>query len=366
MSAAIRVIQIVGSQVGGVRLHVHDLLLGLDPARVAQAYVYSTRLFDARFTDEVPRIEARCSEMLALDIRRPPAFGDVRNILRVIALARRCRAQILHGHGAKGGLYARLAAHVVGARAVYTPHGGSAHDAFGPVQDFVYRKTERALIPFTHLFLFESMYSADAFARRTGVARLPMLINPNGHALADEAPVRLPKHVRARPVVGFFGMLRDEKGPDLAIEVAARVPEIELHIYGDGQARAALEAQAAPLGNRVVFHGDVRDATDRMRTCDVILIPSRFESFGYVALEAALLGLPVAAFSTGGLPEILHDHPAACMAPTGDVAALAACLRAVLQRSPVESSPVLRAKFARGRMLATVSSAYSELLTTAL
>jgi glycosyltransferase involved in cell wall biosynthesis len=290
----------------------------------------------------------------------------LRNLLRVIALARRTRAQILHGHGAKGGLYARLAARLTGAQAVYTPHGGSAHDAFGPVQDFVYRKVERALVGLTQLFLFESAWSASSFARRVGVERLPMLINPNGHALADAPPVTPQRLHHARPKVGFFGMLRDEKGPDLAIEVAARMPEIDLHMHGDGQARAALEARAAELGSRIVFHGDVQDVLVRMRDCDAILIPSRFESFGYVGLEASLLGLPVAAFAVGGLPEILRDHPAARLAEPRNVAGLADALAEVLQIGPAESSPTLREKFARSRMLESVSAAYNELVTTAL
>ena len=73
---------------------------------------------------------------------------------------------IVHGHGAKGGAYARLARG--GALRVYTPHGGSLHYRWASPVGFVYLSLERALMPRTDLFLFESAYGRDAFRSKVG------------------------------------------------------------------------------------------------------------------------------------------------------------------------------------------------------
>src|ERR1700676_1600164 len=72
----------------------------------------------------------------------------------------RAAADVLHGHGAKGGAYARLAnsAHAI---RVYTPHGGSLHYGWGSPTGLLYLTLERILIARTDLFLFESAYGRE-------------------------------------------------------------------------------------------------------------------------------------------------------------------------------------------------------------
>jgi L-malate glycosyltransferase len=107
-------------------------------------------------------------------------------------------------------------------------------------------------------------------------------------------------------------------------KVAARVPS-RLVFIGDGPDRpeAAWEADQLGVSDRVLFLGK-QDSVGELLTCaDLMLLPSRSESFGLVALEAMAAGVPVIATQTGGLPEVVEDGITGYLAPIGDVDAMA-------------------------------------------
>src|SRR5205085_241243 len=88
-------------------------------------------------------------------------------VAHVVRRANELAAGVVHGHGAKGGAYARLARNARGIR-VYTPHGGSLHYRWSTPAGFLYLAAERALMARTDLFLFESHFGRDAFRAKVG------------------------------------------------------------------------------------------------------------------------------------------------------------------------------------------------------
>ncbi len=135
------------------------------------------------------------------------------------------------------------------------------------------------------------------------------------------APEPLPND---RPRLLCLGRLYYEKGFDLALSalatLVARHPRVEMVIAGDGPARPELERQAAVLGlaERVTFVGWVNpeQVPALMNTVTVVVMPSRQEGFGLVALEAALMARPVVATRVGGLPEVvIHEQTGLLVAP---------------------------------------------------
>ena len=112
---------------------------------------------------------------MALGLTRVPMSrqlggSDLAAVAHVARRAAETAADVLHGHGAKGGAYARLARHAHAIR-VYTPHGGSLHYRWGTPAGFLYLLAERALMQRTDLFLFESAYGRDAFRAKVGEPR---------------------------------------------------------------------------------------------------------------------------------------------------------------------------------------------------
>lgn len=138
------------------------------------------------------------------------------------------------------------------------------------------------------------------------------------------------------PLIGFFGRLIAQKGVDVLLAafdgLAVHHPAAHLLIVGDGPARAALEGQAASLSaaDRVHFTGWLADAQRYMPACDVIAVPSRWEGFGLVTLEAMRHSLPLVVSRASALPEIVEEGRTGLIVPPEDAPALAAALSGVL------------------------------------
>jgi len=131
----------------------------------------------------------------------------------------------------------------------------------------------------------------------------------------------------------FVGRLVSVKGADVALNALAKLHaqghEWSLTLCGDGPERAVLEWQAEQLGlrNHVHFAGWTapRELAERYARAEATLVPSRYEPFGIVALEALACGCPVVAARTGGLPEAVG--PCGLLFTPGDASGLAQQVR---------------------------------------
>ena len=128
-----------------------------------------------------------------------------------------------------------------------------------------------------------------------------------------------------------LGRLHPQKGFDLALSALAtitdRFPHVHLTIVGDGPERLALERQAAELNlsSVVDFLGWVSpdDVPMLINRATMVLIPSRWEGFGLVALEAASMARPVIASCVGGLPEVVAHKETGLLVESENSRALA-------------------------------------------
>lgn len=308
----VKVLQIVGDPFGGIRKHVHDILKGLH-SDFDFIYV-SSKNGDKIFVEEIDDLSKKIESYYALDIKKRPSVSDLANIYKIYKILKKHKVDVVHGHGAKGGLYARVAGKLAGCKVIYTPHGGVVHSMFKPFEAKLYKAVEKFLCIFTDLLIFESNYTANSFNEKFGCKKVKKIVNYNGVEIPPGLPKKEIKSQNSWPKkIGVFGMMREEKGQDLAYAAIKTLVQegyqLELHFYGDGPLKKKLEecSTSDQLTEQVYFHGEVTNVYEKMLEMDFILIPSRFESFGYVAVEAAMLGLPVVAARVGGLLETVGD-----------------------------------------------------------
>jgi glycosyltransferase involved in cell wall biosynthesis len=139
----------------------------------------------------------------------------------------------------------------------------------------------------------------------------------------------------SRPIrLLFAGRLEDEKGAGLLPDIIRRVQPpcpCELTIYGSGTYEPVLRQLAAspPPGWTVKVHGPVSNLPSRVPSFDLLLMPSRHEGFGLMAIESLLLDVPVVATRTPSAKDIFPaDYP--WLVPPGDAVAYAELLSRVL------------------------------------
>ena len=138
------------------------------------------------------------------------------------------------------------------------------------------------------------------------------------------------------PLVGFVGRLVRQKGADVLLDAFAHVreaiPSTRLALIGDGKERDELENRVGRLGldAAAFFTGWLDGAADLMAAFDVLAVPSRWEGFGLVTLEAMARSVPVVASRVSALPEIVADGETGLLVLPDDPNALADALAALL------------------------------------
>jgi glycosyltransferase involved in cell wall biosynthesis len=351
--ASLNILHVLRAPVRGLFRHVVDLARG-QSARGHRVGLVADSITGGRDA------EATLSDLsadLALGVSRIPmsrhvSSADVAAVDHVTRRAATAAADVIHGHGAKGGAYARLAG-TEGAIRVYTPHGGSLHYRWTSPLGFFYLAAERALMRRADLFLFESAYGREAFQANVGRPSALVRVVHNGVSKHDFDAVATAAEVTD---LVFIGELRALKGVDVLIEAIALLARegcaVTATIIGSGPDRAAFERQAAKLGLRdaVRFVG-AKPARTGFALGRLVVVPSRAESLPYIVLEAAAAGMPLIATNVGGIPEVFGSD--ACdLVPPGDPAALAHAIGQAI-RDPGTG------RFAAQRLRARVAAAFS-------
>jgi glycosyltransferase involved in cell wall biosynthesis len=365
-----RIIHVFRAPVGGLFRHVMDL--AGEQARLG----HQVGIFcDAQFAGE--RNERLLSELtasLALGLRRTPmarnpGFDDVITVGKVMRFAEEIGADVIHGHGAKGGLYARLPA-IMGKRGpvrAYTPHGGSLNYFPGSRVHALYMTVERLLERGTDLFLFESRYIAQKYRSLVREPRGIQRIALNGlfaHELAPVTPV-----ADAADFL-FIGEFRFAKGIDTMLESTRRVRRARgtaprLLLVGQGPDEAAIRAEVEGSGlTESVALMKPMAAREAFRLARTMIVPSRFESLPYVVIEAAGAAMPLISTDVGGIPEIFGSEARRLIAANDPEALAAAMMQALDAPSGTREADAARlqawiaAHFSVQQMTATVIAGY--------
>jgi len=343
---SLNIIHVFRAPLGGLFRHVVDLVNG----QVARGHRVGLVLDNLTGDARSAAILAVLAPSLALGITsvaipRQLSGRDLPALAHVSRRLRRAGADVVHGHGAKGGAYARLAFAGKSIVRAYTPHGGSLLLDHSKLSGRAYLILERALMSRGDLYLFESAFGAGVFRSKVGTARGLVRIVHNGISRGEFAPVS--PAADASDIV-FVGEFRPVKGIDVLIDAIAALHRegqpLTATLVGDGPEAAALRgrvaASALTTSIRFVPPMPMRDALTFGR---LVVLPSRAESLPYVVLETAAAGRPLITTRVGGIPEI-YGPLADKLVVAGDVASLQQAIAAALAdpAAATDAAQVLR------------------------
>lgn len=366
----LRIVHIARTPVGGVFRHILDLSRG----QAARGHHVGLVCDSATGGERADSALAEIAPQLALGISRIPipreiGPGDALALVRATHCIAPLGANVLHGHGAKGGALARLVSAPCAVR-VYTPHGGSLHYGRYTVGGMLYGALERILMRRTNLLLFESEFAQHAYRSMVGAPRCIVRVVHNGITAAEMSAVT---PCEGAADIICIGELRRIKGMDVLLDAVAELHRcgrpVTLAVAGEGPDEGSFRVQATRLGlgDSVRFLGHV-PARQAFALGRLLVVPSRAESLPYVVLEAGAAGIPIVATRVGGIPEVLGSD-ADLVAPENPTQ-LAKAIAAALDDPARARAAAARVRerigrlFSHDAMVDGILSAYGEVLRT--
>jgi glycosyltransferase involved in cell wall biosynthesis len=317
-------------------------------------------------------------EVLEVEMGRAVSPGnDLRAVREMARAYRDWRPDLIHAHGSKGGVIARLArARRPGSPLVLTPHNYAFTNWFTSRSErSAYRAIETGLAPLASRAL--CVCEAEArIARRVGprgrVRTVHNGIDPTPPAPAPQ-PAELAEFAGEAPLLAAVTEFSPPKGVPTLLEamaeITAAIPEARLAIAGDGPLRGEVSSLVArlDLGESVRLFGQVPWVPALLERADVLLAPGWSESFPYAILEAMRAEVAIVATDVGGVGEAIEDGRSGRLVPARDAMALAAAA-AELLRDPDAAALLAaaaaerqRARFTLAGMVEGTLAVYREL-----
>jgi glycosyltransferase involved in cell wall biosynthesis len=373
----IRVLQVVRPAAGGMKWHVLQLSAGL------RAHGFDCEIACPGDSDLVnDALEAKIA------VHPVPIVGPL-NPLRdpwaVISLAeviRERRPALIHAHGSKAGLIARMAVLLSGRPpVVVTVHNQVLYGGISPVMRRIYTAMERRLARRTArvITVSEALRSEmiDVFGLDprlvttvyNGLDLAPFV--SGGDRTASRARHGIPRDSLA---IGLAARFAPQKALDVLVEAA--VPVLELYddarlvLAGAGPLLEVIKtkARATPVRDRILFPGLETDMPGLLSALDIYASSAVAEGLGLGTIEAMAAGLPVVNTTAGGTPEVVEDGVTGVLVPPGKPAPLTEALLRLAK------DPMLRRRmgeagrsraleqFTEERMLEHTAQVYREVL----
>jgi len=202
---------------------------------------------------------------------------------------------------------------------------------------------------------------------------LESLTQPNGvHSLRKQLSLET-----GAPVVLTVGHIREVKGIDVLVKVAARValeiPKVVFVIIGanaDPEYFQTIQTQIAELGiqQNVRFVGQTENVASFLKIGDVFFLPSRSEGFSNALIEAMACGLPCVATRVGGNPEAIEEGSSGFVTESEDADTAADRILRLLRDPNLASEmgsaskEIVEARFTAKRMIDQLVRHYDQLL----
>lgn len=363
---------------GGIGRHFVDLAAGMAD-RGWKVHCVRAAGVEGHVTDHSARLDALAGVTVhEIPLARSIGLGDLRSYLAFRRIVKQHGPfDIAHGHGAKGGVLARLPCRSIKA-SVYTPHGFVTVD---PNIDGLRKTIYEAIEGFFGRFLTDALVtvSTQEFneALRLGALETACHRIPNGMvrpALLPRDQVRSELGLKPEDQVALFvGRFCHQKAPErflrLVATLAPQHPELRGVLIGGGDSKPKLIelATVENISDRVVFF-DTPKASAYMQAADLLVVPSRYEGFAYSMIEGLAAGLPMVTYDIGGADDLVVEGQTGYIVPQDEEAALFDRAGAIIGTPELQSGMAKAARehfqrFELATMINRIASVYDSLQT---
>jgi glycosyltransferase involved in cell wall biosynthesis len=175
-----------------------------------------------------------------------------------------------------------------------------------------------------------------------------IFVLPNGidyqkfHKIASSKIVSIENPI----IIGTVCRLEKQKGISYLLlsmsSILAKFPTVQLEIVGDGSLLQELKEFSEKIGisNSVKFFGKFTDVIPFYRRMNIFILPSIYEGFGIVLLEAMASGIPVVATQVGGISEVVTDGVSGILIPPKNPEAIANAVIKLIENPQIAESLV--------------------------
>jgi glycosyltransferase involved in cell wall biosynthesis len=314
---------------------------------------------------------------------------DAKAFIKLLAIIRRERPDIVHTHAAKAGALGRLAAIISGVPVrIHTFHGHIFDGYFSPFKAKVFLLIERIMALFTSTIVTVSGAVRDEIVnklrltdgKRCVVIPLGLELDKFLRGDADGKPIR--KELGADDgtvLVGIVGRLVPIKNHDMFLDSAKSFlkknpgADIKFAVVGDGEMRDYLERRVAELGigGYVIFAGWRKDLAAVYAGLDIVALTSLNEGTPVSIIEAMASGRPVVATEVGGVGDLItHGHDG-FLVKSNDVEGFSDRLSELISSKEMRSEfgrsgrERVRYKYSKERLVKDMEALYEECIDKA-
>jgi glycosyltransferase involved in cell wall biosynthesis len=231
------------------------------------------------------------------------------------------KIELVHANSAAAGLASLDACQRLGIPLVYTAHGIFGHN-----------DKELKLAQADKIICVSEFLRKASIERGINPDKLVTVYNGINTAKFTPEPALIPQIRKelgiqdGEFVLGIVSRIKNihDKGHYDILEMLSKYPQTanwRLLVVGKGNGISALKSKIKQMGlsKQVLFAGYQTDVPKMMQAVDVVVLPSKFETFGLVLVEAMAMKKPVVAYTVGGTPEAIEDGQTGFLVPKGDI-----------------------------------------------
>ncbi|MEK6221610.1 MAG: glycosyltransferase family 4 protein [Chloroflexota bacterium] len=317
---------------GGVEKHIQSLLNANRDSEIDYVVISATSQL---FRESIQKSGV---ELIAW---RPKNLSDKQALIALKNIIQQSNLDILHVHSPAAGILIHKITKNNDIPIIQTLHLGYANFFAGNL-DTLWRK-----IRGTYYAIVEKNLTKHFFTKTIFVARQAYQSAINSGSLPDQTAIFIPNGIdinkydgisksnardtfsipEGKIILTCIGRLSRQKGQDILLKAVAKLPkniDIELWLVGDGPDKSKLDTLISKLKvtENIKFLGYQKDVSPILAASDIFILPSRYDAYPYVLLEAMASGTACIASDVGDISNIIEPEKSGMLVPPGNIGSL--------------------------------------------